>query len=319
MRAADPDTSTLQSLKEERADFAARKRKDARTWSLTLNTETRRARTDATGRLREQVLQAQETFLNTIDKANSDHIKRLPYELDRTLHALSLRLSAELDHRFRTIGHRVLREVFTEEELGRVLSRLNARLRMEVNSRPRRDGGGGVDQTLVVTSAAGAAMIAGRLGGAGVGALTAGAAAGLLVPVATIGVGLAAGAFMLYRRKVSNDRQQARVWLKEVLSEARASLNEEIAHRFTDLEFALTVALDEAVERRVEQLDAQIAQIDQAMAEDKAARRRRRDALQADRDDVRARLKSLDEVLGKVRQATRITVDEPEFTGTGRG
>ena len=319
MRAADPDPATLQGLKDERAEFSQRKRKDARTWSLTLNTETRRARTDATGRLREQVQQTQEWFLNTIDKANADRIKALPYELDRALHAISLKLSAELEHRFRTIGHRVLREVFTDQELTRVLSRLNARLRMEVNSRPRRDGGG-ADQTLVVTSAAGTAMMAGR--GATIGATAlvgSGGVAGLLVPGLGIGLGLAAGAFMLYRRKVSGDRQQARVWLKEVLSEARASLNEEIAHRFTDLEFALTVALDEAVERRVEQLDAQIGQIDQALAEDKAVRNRRKDALKSDRDAVRGRITKLDEVLGQVRKATKITVDTPKAAGTGRG
>jgi GTPase SAR1 family protein len=312
MRAADPDPATLQSLKDERAEFSQRKRKDARTWSLTLNTETRRARTDATGRLREQVQQTQEWFLNAIDKANADRIKALPYELDRALHAISLRISAELEHRFRTIGHRVLREVFTDQELTRVLSRLNARLRMEVNSRPRRDGSG-ADQTLVVTSAAGTAMMAGR--GATIGATalvgSGGLAGSLLVPGLGIGLGLAAGAFMLYRRKVAGDRQQARVWLKEVLSEARASLNEEIAHRFTDLEFALTVALDEAVERRVEQLDAQIGQIDQALAEDKAVRNRKKDALKSDRDAVRGRISKLDEVLGQVRKATRITVDVP--------
>ncbi len=213
----------------------------------------------------------------------------------------------------------MLREVFTDQELTRVLSRLNARLRMEVNSRPRRDGSG-ADQTLVVTSAAGTAMMAGR--GATIGATAlvgSGGVAGLLVPGLGIGLGLAAGAFMLYRRKVSGDRQQARVWLKEVLSEARASLNEEIAHRFTDLEFALTVALDEAVERRVEQLDAQIGQIDQALAEDKAVRNRRKDALKSDRDAVRGRISKLDEVLGQVRKATKITVDTPEAAGTGRG
>ena len=323
IRAADPDPGALETLKAERAEFSSRKRRDARTWSLTLNTETRRARTDATARLREQVQQAQEAFLNIIDKANADRLKGLPYELDKTLQAIGLRISAELEHRFRSIGARVLREVFTDRELSQVLSRLNARLRLEVNSRPRRESGG-PDQLLVVTSAASSAMLAGRGAAIGAGAI---ASAGTLVgsiaiPVVGVGIGLAAGAFMLYRRKIGGDRQQTRIWLKEVLAEARASLSEEIQHRFTDLEFALTVALDEAVERRVEQLDAQISQIDQAMADDKVSRQRKRATLQSDRDGVRSKIKQLDEVLGKVRQATRIMVPDSEpgqAPAAGRG
>lgn len=319
LRAADPDPGTLEALRAERADFAARKRKDARTWSLTLNTETRRARTDATGRLREHVLQAQEHYLTVIEKATADRVKGLPYELDRTMHAISLRLSAELEHRFRAIGARVLQEVFTPDELTQVLAGLNARLQAEIRSRPRRDAGG-PDTVLVVASTAGTAMMAGRLGTAGaVAAIGGGAAAGLAATGVGLVLGLAAGGFMLYRRKVGADRQQARVWLKEVLNEARAALSEEIAHRFTDLEYALTLALDEAVERRVEQLDAQIAQIDQAMAEDKSSRQRRRTALTADRDAVRARIKQLDETLAKVREATAVTADrQPASTGGGR-
>ncbi|HEV2086992.1 MAG TPA: dynamin family protein [Cryptosporangiaceae bacterium] len=317
IRAADPDPGTAEALKAERTEFVQRKRKDARTWSLTLNTETRRARTSATGRLRAEVSTLQEHYLNVVDKADGDRIKRLPYEIDRALHAISLRLSAEIEHRFRTIGALVLREVFSDQELSQALSRLNARLRMEIGSRPRREGGG-PDQLLVLTSAAGTASLMGSLSAGGAGMALAGGAAAFAVPVIGVGVGLAAGAFMLYRRKVGNDRQQSRVWLKEVLAEARASLSEEITHRFTDLEFALTVALDEAVDRRIEQLDAQIAEIDRAMAEDKASRRKRRDALQGDRDAIRSRIKQLDEVLGKARQATRVSGPaEPAPAGKG--
>ena len=95
----------------------------------------------------------------------------------------------------------------------------------------------------------------------------------------------------------ADDRQQARAWLREVLGEARAALSDEIMHRFTDLQYALTLALDEAIERRLEQLDAHIAEIDKAMAEDKAERTAKRAALQGERDTLRARIKQLDEVL----------------------
>jgi uncharacterized membrane-anchored protein YhcB (DUF1043 family) len=138
---------------------------------------------------------------------------------------------------------------------------------------------------------------------AGASALGAGAliGGGLLIPVAGLGLGLAAGAFILFRRKVATDRQQAKIWLREVLGEARAALSDEITHRFTDLQYALTLALDDAIERRLQQLDAHIAEIDKSMAEDKASRARRKAALQAEREALRARVKQVDEVLIRAR------------------
>ena len=87
-----------------------------------------------------------------------------------------------------------------------------------------------------------------------------------------------------------------------MLGEARAALSDEIMHRFTDLQYALTLALDEAIERRLQQLDAHIANIDKAMAEDKAERGKRKAALAQEREGLRARIKQLDEVLVRVRQ-----------------
>ena len=73
-------------------------------------------------------------------------------------------------------------------------------------------------------------------------------------------------------------------------------------HRFTDLQYALTLALDDAIERRLQQLDAHIAEIDKAMAEDKAEPRQAqgRAAVQ-EREALRARVKQVDEVLVRAR------------------
>jgi hypothetical protein len=107
---------------------------------------------------------------------------------------------------------------------------------------------------------------------------------------------------MIWKRKSMSDKMQARTWLREVLSEARAALSDEIMHRFTDLQYALTLALDEAIERRLQQLDAHIAEIDKAMADDKASRAKRKAALVQEREALRARIKGIDEILVRVRQ-----------------
>jgi predicted GTPase len=314
LRATDPDPRDAARAKQERATLAARKRTESRQWSLALNTETQRARVDATSQLRTHVSTLQEEFLNQIDKARGEQLKALPQDLDQALAALSVRLSQDLEFRFRQVGEVVLAQVFAPHELQHVLGRLNATLRHALGAKPRREGGG-PDNVMIAMSSAGMAFMAGRGAIFSASVLGAGSlvGAGLLVPVAGLGLGLAAGAFVLYRRRVQTDRVQARTWLREVLAEARAALSDEIMHRFTDLQYALTLALDDAIERRLQQLDAHIAEIDQAMAEDKASRARRRSALQQERDTLRARIRQVDEVLIRSRALA------PAATGDGQG
>jgi hypothetical protein len=302
IRATDPDPQDAARARRERAALAARRRTESRQWSLALHTQTRRAQVDATRQLRTEVIGVQEEFLGRIDKARGDEIKVLPEELDRALHALSVRLSADLELRFRQVGEQVLAQVFAPHEVRHVLGQLNATLRHALAAKPRRDGAG-PDQVMIAISSAGMAFMAGRGAIVGASALGAGSlvGAGLLVPMAGLGLGLAAGAFVLYRRRVQTDRAQARTWLREVLAEARAALSDEIMHRFTDLQYALTLALDDAIERRLRQLDAHLAEIDQAMADDRASRARRRQALQQEREALRGRVKQVDEVLVRAR------------------
>jgi hypothetical protein len=124
------------------------------------------------------------------------------------------------------------------------------------------------------------------------------------VPFAGLGVGLTADGYVLWRRKAQADRQQARAWLRDVLAEARTALADEIAYRFTDLQYALTVALDDAIDRRLRELDAHIGRIDAALAQDKATRAQARAAVQADRDGLRERLTLVDEALLRAQALT---------------
>ncbi len=298
VKATDPDPADIQRARDERAAVATRKRTESRQWSLALNTETQRARVEATTRLRNYVTQLQETFMERIDKG--DDLKNLPVEVDKALYALSLRLSADLEFRFRKVGERALAQVFAPHELQHVLRQLNARLRHALGTKPRRDTGG--DNGMVVMSSAGMVMLGSNAARMGAGALgLSSLAGGLVIPVIGLGLGLAAGAYLVWKRKSMTDRQQARTWLREVLGEARAALSDEIMHRFTDLQYALTLALDEAIERRLQQLDAHIADIDQALAEDKAERARRKAVLAQEREALRARIKQIDEVLVRAR------------------
>jgi hypothetical protein len=303
MKSADPDPAMLERLKEERQKINARKRSESRQWSLALSTETSRARVDAQGRLRQYITKLQEDYTKTVEKGSGSDLKKLPYELDRALYALSVRLSGELEHRFRMIGQKILSQVFSPQELNYVLRRLNARLRTALATKPGREvTGSGSDSSLVVMSAFSTGRSLYSLAGTAGASLGASAlAGGIVVPVIGVGIGLAAGAFMMWRRKVQADRGAAKMWLREVLGESRASLSDEIAQRFTDLQYALTLALDEAIERRMKQLDGQIADMDKTMIEDKNTRQKKKAELQQEREQLRGRIKQLDEVLVKSR------------------
>ena len=186
-----------------------------------------------------------------------------------------------------------------------MLGRLNASLRHTLSAAPPRDGSG--ENALIALSAGGIAFMAGR--GAILGASVF-AAGGLLIPVAGIGLGLAAGGYVLWRRRVQTDRQQARIWLRDVLGEARAALADEVVNRFTDLQYALSVAVDDAVERRLRDLDGHIAEIDAAAAEDAAGRAKLRALAQTELDLARQRLKQVDDVLIRARALTPVPHDE---------
>jgi hypothetical protein len=296
MKAADPDPELAARLKEERNRVNSRKRSESKHWSLALSTETNRAKVEATGRLRTYFSKTQEQFLTQIEKSSRGDISRLPYDVDRSLHALSVRMSAELEYRFRVIAQRILAQVFTPQEMHHVLRRLNAQLRTVAQSKPRRESG---DNSMVVMSSIGSLSMGRGLFVAGASAV--GVGAGLAVTTAGIGLGLGVAAFMIYKRKVQQDRQQAKQWVREVMGESRAALQDEVMHRFTDLQYALTLALDDAIERRLKQLDGQIAQIDQAMVEDKATRQKRKAELTKEREALKGRITKIDEVLVKAR------------------
>ncbi|AGL17486.1 dynamin family protein [Actinoplanes sp. N902-109] len=308
LSAAEADPARSAAVRQERAALAARKRTESRQWALLLNTETQRARVETVSSLRTRISGLQQEFTARIEHSRGEALAGLPDALDTELQALAVTLSGELRETFRQVGQRVLAQVFDDDELAALLDRLNATLRHALDSGAPRDGSG--DNLLIALSAGGIAVMAGRgaLFGASVLGVGGAMAGGLLIPVAGLGLGLAAGGYVLYRRRVQTDRQQARMWLRDVLTDARAALQDEISYRFTDLQYALGVAVDDAVERRLRELDTQLAELDAAAAEDAAGRARRRAEAGAELHRLRAQLRHADEVLARARSLAPASV-----------
>jgi hypothetical protein len=296
---ADGDPARQAAARAERAALAARKRTESRQWTLLLSSETQRARVETVGALRTRIAALQQDFSARIDTGRGETLSGLPDALDTELQAVAVDLSQRLETTFQQVAEKVLAEVFTPAERDEMIGRLNATLRHALAASPPRDGSG--ENLLIALSAGGIAFMAGRGAILGASVLAVG---GLLVPVAGIGLGLAAGGYVLWRRRVQTDRNQARTWLRDVLAEVRAALADEIANRFTDLQYALATAVDDAVERRLRDLDAHIAELDAAAAEDAAGRSRRRAAARQELDTARSRLRAADDALARARALT---------------
>jgi hypothetical protein len=310
VRASEADPAEVARVRKARSALAARKRTESRQWTLLLSTETQRARVEVVGLLRTRIAAVQQDFGSRIDAARGAALDALPGQLDTELQAVAVRLSDDLQATFRQVGERILAQVFDADELAGVLDRLNAQLRHALAGSPPRDGP--ADNMLIAMSAGGIAFMAGRgaIFGASMFGVGSAVAGGLLVPVAGLGLGLAAGGYVLYRRRVQSDRQQARTWLREVLAEARAALSDEISYRFTDLQYALSVAVDDAVERRLRELDAHIADIDAAAATDAAGRARQRAQATTEVQTLRTQIRQADEVLTRARTLSPTAADE---------
>ncbi|THV26199.1 dynamin family protein [Glycomyces paridis] len=302
MKAYDPDPEAANRLKEEKKQALAVRRTETKKANLALRVETQRAKIEVQGRLRTHLAELEEALLDEVEKANKAALESLPQRVDIALQGIAARLSGELHQRFVLLAERVLRQVFNDDELRQATSAISAGLRTAASGRARRDAAN--DGALLMASSAGVAMMAGRAVSMGAGAIGLGALTGIgavALSASGIGVGLAAAAFLLYRRKIQGNRQAAKGWVQRIIAEARANLNEEISFRFTEVEFVFNSTLDDALERRAAEFDARISAAENAAKADQAARAKKQAALKQRRDSMASKVKQLDEVLAKAR------------------
>lgn len=302
MKAYDPDPEAANRLKEEKKQALALRRTETKKANLALRVETQRAKIEVQGRLRTHLQELEEALLDEVEKANKAALESLPQRVDIALQGIAARLSGELHQRFVLLAERVLRQVFNDDELRQATSSISAGLRTAASGRARRDASS--DGALLMASSAGVAMMAGRAVSMGAGAVGLGALTGIgavALSASGIGVGLAAAAFLLYRRKIQGNRQAAKQWIQRIVAEARANLNEEISFRFTEVEFVFNSTLDDALERRAAEFDARISAAENAQKADQAARAKKQAALKQRRDSMASKVKQLDEVLAKAR------------------
>ena len=97
------------------------------------------------------------------------------------------------------------------------------------------------------------------------------------------------------------EKNHLKLWVGETLTEARATMEAEVASQFIDAEHSLTLALDAALQRRIDTLDSEIKEIDEALRLDAQEKDKRRKELIAQQNVVRQVVGQIDQLLPALR------------------
>ncbi|WP_027933266.1 dynamin family protein [Amycolatopsis thermoflava] len=261
-RALSSGEAEAERLRERRDELAAERKTSTRGWQLKLRGEIQRARVDLGHETSRQVRDAQSYFRAQIDNAKRDQLAQLPQQVDAALQMISQRVSATMAQRLNRVTEIALAELFAPEELDVIRSQfLRAGGPQVVLRPPDRKPSTPEDKLLIFM---------GISGGVGAGKIAALPLAGvaLLNPVvlpATIVVGLGAGWWMARTRRHAADKQHLKQWLVESIAEARSILDQLVAEQLIEAEQQLSLALDEALSRRIDAIEAELKQVDKSI------------------------------------------------------
>lgn len=274
------------ALRARRDELAAARRASTRGWQLRLRGGIQRARVESTHDVAGRVRTAQMRLRAGMDAAGPGQLEQLPYHVDATLQAIAVHVSAGLAQRVARVADMALADLFTPGELAAIRARPVRRPRLPVVQRPPDARPDTAETKLVVAM--------GFSGGLGIGRLAAlplaglGAAAGAVVLPVSIVLGLGAGWWMARTRRHAMDRQHLTQWLVDVLAEARSVLDQAVAEQMIDAEQQLSLALDDALDRRLAAIEDELREVDRSMRMDAAERGAALDSVRSRLTEVRA-------------------------------
>lgn len=286
-----------EELRRRRDALTAQRRSSTRGWQLTLRSEIQRTRTDVTHEVARQLRDVQSWFRQRIDGANPDALGLVPQDVDAALRLVAARLNALLDQRLNQVADTALAELFTADELRVIRARFARAGNRPVVLRPPEQRPSTAEDKLMVgmgtylgvgASGTGLSLATG-------GALTLATAGLVAVPVLAIGLG--AGWWIGRTRRHVADKQHLKTWLTETIADARSAVEQLVSEQIIAAEHQLSLALDEALNRRIDAIDAEIAEVGAALKLDAAERSRRRGVVGAQLKDAEAGLATAERLL----------------------
>ncbi|WP_199428998.1 dynamin family protein [Qaidamihabitans albus] len=261
-RALSAGEAEAEKLRERRDELAAERRSSTRGWQLKLRGEVQRTRVEIGHEASRQMRDAQSHFRQLIDAAKREELAALPQQVDIALQTISQRVSAMLAQRLNQVTDVALSELFSAEELDIIRAQFARAGGPPVVLRPPDKRPPTAEDKLLV--------FMGVSGGAGAAKLAAAPLAGFVLfnPVvlpATIVIGLGAGWWMARTRRHAADKQHTKQWLVESIADARSTLDQLVAEQLIEAEQQLSLALDDALSRRIEAIEAELKEVDKTI------------------------------------------------------
>lgn len=290
----EAEAETLRARKEE---LTAERRSSTRGWQVRLRGEIQRARLENAHEVSRQMRDVQTWFRQAIDAADRDRLRDLPAQVDAALQVVSARISQVVDTRLNQVADSVLSELFTGDELAVIRSQFARSGQPQVVLRAAEKRSPTAEDKLLV--------FMGVSGGFGAGKMAmlplAGAVAAPILLVPTIVIGLGAGWWIARTRKHSADKQHMKQWLNDAIADSKSTLDQLVSEQLIDAESQLSLALDEALGKRIAGIEEQLREVDKAMRLDVSERQKRLTAVNKRLADVVAGRERAEKLLASIR------------------
>lgn len=287
------------ALRRRRDELTSARRSSTRSWQVRLRGDTQRARVETSHEVSRAVRDLQTWFRQAIEAADRKALHDLPRQVDAALRTVSWRITSGLAERLDRVAEGALAELFSPAELAVVRQQFATAAQPPVVLRPpERRAPNAEDRLLVFMGISGGlsfGRIAMPLAGLGIAALNP------IVLPATIVLGLGAGWWLARTRRHAADKQHMKQWLSDALADARSTLDQLVAEQMIDAEQQLSLALDDALGRRIDAIEAELRDVENALRMDAAERGRELQRVRATLAEVGAGRERLGQLLAGIR------------------
>lgn len=316
-RALTTGADEAKVLRARKEELSAQRKSSTRGWQVKLRSEVQRTRIENTHEVSREMRDMQTWFRQAIEVADRDTLATLPGQVDAALQLVSRRISYTAGLRLNKIGETVLADLFSRDELA-VLQAQYARAGQPpvVLRSPEKRPGTSEDKLMIMMGISGgvglgkiATLPLGIFGAAAAGTL------GVIVAPVTIVLGLGAGWWIARTRKHAQEKQHMKTWLTDAIADARSTLDQMVADQLIQAEQELSLALDDALGRRIGAIEEELREVDKAMRLGATERSKRLQVVNRQLADVESGKETADTLLERIRSA-KVRVTTPAVAGT---
>jgi hypothetical protein len=312
------EAKTLRTRKEE---LAAQRKSSTRGWQVKLRSEIQRARIENNHEVSREMRDMATWFRQAIDGTDKEALAALPGEVDAALQLVSGRVSESVGTRINRISDIVLTDLFSPDELTMLQAQYARGDRQAVMLRtPEKRPGTAEDKLMVMMGVSGGIGL-GKLATLPIGLFGAAAAGtlGVIVAPVTIVLGLGAGWWIAKTRKHAQEKQHMKTWLTDAIADAKATLDQLVADQMIQAEQELSLALDDALARRIGAIEDELREVDKAMRLGATERSKRLTVVNKQLADVESGKERADALLTRIRSAKVRSVTPPSEDAAGQG